>query len=161
MNVLAAQTLTLYLHVTLYSDRASSNDWARVLAPFPLFRGISRRRLRRLVQHATFVEFPPGETVTQRDDRADSLYVILGGTATARRGPATRALHVGDYLGEAGFFVRGAGAARVVAHDELHVMRLPLRTYVRLAQHSPAISFAMLRNLGAHVRRLKPRAARC
>ncbi len=34
MNVLAAQALARYLNVTVYSEGASSNDWARVLAPY-------------------------------------------------------------------------------------------------------------------------------
>ena len=161
MNPLAAQTLTRYLYVTLYSDRASSNDWARVLAPFPLFRTFSRRRLRQLVRQATFVKFASGETIVARDDPADSLYVILGGTATVRGQSAAPVLDIGDYFGGAGFFDGGVGAARVVATGELHLMRLSLRTYVRFAQHGPAIWFAMLRNLSARVRRLEPRAARC
>jgi len=158
MNVLAAQALARYLNVTVYSEGASSNDWVRVLAPFSLFRGIRRRRLRKLVRHATFVEFAPGETIVARDDPPDSLYVILGGTAKVRSQSAARSLHIGDYFRDAGFYDRGPRAATVVATGELHVMRLPLRAYVRLAQHGPAISFATLRNLGARVRRPEPRA---
>ena len=159
MNVLAAQTMMPYLNVTLYSERASSNDWAQVLATFSLFRKISRRRLRKLVRHATLIEFARGETVVARDDPADLLYIVLGGIATARGGSTVRALQIGDYFGDAGLVGGGSGESTVVATGGLHVMRLPLRTYLRFAQHRPAISFAMLRNLGGRLRRLEPRAA--
>lgn len=159
MNPLLALTLMRYLDFALYWERASSSDWARVLATFSLFHGFSRRRLRKLAQQASFLEFAPGEIV---DAIAGSLYVILGGTATARGGKAAaRALHVGDYFGEANFFDGGTGPATVVARDELHVMRLPLRTYVRLTRHAPAISFARLRRLRAWFRPLETETARC
>jgi CRP-like cAMP-binding protein len=145
----------------MYSERTSRNDWARVLATFSLFRGISRRRLRKLVRHATFVEHAPGNVIIHRDVPSDSLYVIVGGTAMARRGAAARSLHVGDYFGEAGLLNGGPGAATVVATEELHVMRLPWRSYVRIAQHAPTISFARLRNVGARLRRLETKTAGC
>jgi signal-transduction protein with cAMP-binding, CBS, and nucleotidyltransferase domain len=161
MDSLVALTLMRYLDFALYWERVSSSDWARVLATFSLFRRFGRRRLRKLVRHATFLEFAPGETVNAPDSLADSLYVILGGTARARGQSATRVLHVGDYFGEAGFFAGGERATTIVARDALHVMRLPLRTYVRFARHVPASSFARLRNRETRFRPLEIETARC
>ena len=39
-----------------YEDRSSDADWAEVLATFPLFAGVGKRRLRKLVRNATFAE---------------------------------------------------------------------------------------------------------
>jgi hypothetical protein len=62
-------------------------DWADVLATFPLFTGISKRRLRKLARSATLAEFAPGETIVFAGDRGDALCVVLGGAAkTARPG---------------------------------------------------------------------------
>lgn len=160
MSVLETQTALRYLELMRYPDHVTSGDWARVLKTFSLFSGISRRRLRKLVRHATVEEFAPGETIVARDVPAHSLYVILGGTATTYGASAVRTLHIGDYFGEVGLLDCGPSAATVVAKDELQVMTLPRRSFLRLARRAPAIPLTMLRDLGARFRRLETQAAR-
>jgi hypothetical protein len=86
----AAETISSmpYGWLMRHWERASSDEWAQVLATFSLFSGIRRRRLRKLIRHATFAEFAPGDDVVVRDAPTDSLYLILGGTAKARGKPA-------------------------------------------------------------------------
>ena len=43
-----------------YEDRASDAEWAEVLATFPLFAGVGRRQLRKLVRDASFAELARG-----------------------------------------------------------------------------------------------------
>ena len=84
MDALEAQMMMRSRQLTRYWDRASSGDWARVLATFSLFSGIGKRRLRKLARHATLTELAPGHTIVAGDVSDDSLYVILGGRAKAR-----------------------------------------------------------------------------
>jgi CRP-like cAMP-binding protein len=140
-------------------DRVTSADWADVLAAFPLFSGIPNRRLRRLVRRATFAQYGPGDVVVQKGAPADSVYVILSGSAKARAKPAARTLRTGDYFGELGLLDGVPRSATVVATDELHVMRLPGASFLRLAQHNPSISLKMASNVGWQVRRLETRTA--
>ena len=142
-----------------YWHEASAADWARVLASSSLFSGIGKRRLRKLVRDATFSEFGPGDTVVQSGTASDSLYVILSGSARARGKPAARTLRTGDYFGELGLFGDTQRSATVVATDELHVMRLPRESFLRLAEHDPSIPLKMLSNLGSQIRRLEAEAA--
>jgi CRP-like cAMP-binding protein len=142
-----------------YWDRSTTGDWARVLGTFSLFSGISKRRLRKLVRHATLAEFAAGDTVVMRDDAADSLYIILGGTAEARGKPAARTLQTGDYFGELALLEGARRSATVVATHQLQLMRLTRQSFLRLAQHDPRISLTMLRNLGAQFRWLEAPAA--
>ena len=144
MNGLEMQAWMPSRALMRYRDHPSTSDWAHVLATFPLFSRISRRRLRKLVRHATFAEFAPGDTVVARDAPADSLYVILSGTATARGKPAARTLRTGDYFGELGLIDGFPRSATVIATQELHVMRLRQQSFLRLAQDDPAISLTML-----------------
>jgi signal-transduction protein with cAMP-binding, CBS, and nucleotidyltransferase domain len=65
-------------------DNASPSDWAEVLATFPLFSRIAKRRLRKLVRHATVAEHGPGDMVIQKGTSGDSLYLILSGSAKVR-----------------------------------------------------------------------------
>lgn len=112
-------------------NRPSTGDWAKVLASFPLFSGVSKRRLRKLVRKATFAEFAAGDTVNARGGSSDSLYVILGGAATARD-PGARALGVGDHFGEPRVNEATSRSTTVVATRELHVMRLQRQSALRL-----------------------------
>ena len=121
MNALEAIALLQPQTLTPSWDRPSARDWARVLAAFPLFSGVSKRRLRKLVGKATFAEFAAGNTIRSNREGADSLYVILGGSAKAVGASGARGLGVGDSLGEL-----------VVATQELHVMKLPKRSVPRL-----------------------------
>src|SRR5262249_37508379 len=71
-------------------DHVSPVDWANVLATFPLFSGVGKRQLRRVVRRATFAEYGRGDIVIQKGEPGDRLYVILGGSAKALGKPASR-----------------------------------------------------------------------
>jgi signal-transduction protein with cAMP-binding, CBS, and nucleotidyltransferase domain len=79
-------------------DQPTPSDWANVLATFPLFTGVSKRRLRKLARTATLAEFAPGETIIFAGDRGNILYVILDGKAKTIVRRAGRALRVGEYF---------------------------------------------------------------
>jgi signal-transduction protein with cAMP-binding, CBS, and nucleotidyltransferase domain len=96
MNGLKALALIRPLEFNSYQD-ASSGEWAKELARFPLFSGINQRRLRKLVRKGTIIEFAARDRVFSSEGGADFLYVILGGTAKAVGKPAARTLTVGDY----------------------------------------------------------------
>jgi len=123
MNASEAIALLHPHTLTTSWDRPSARDWARVLGAFPLFSGVSKRRLRKLVRNATFAEFAAGDTI---QEGAASLNVILGGSARPVRARATPALGVGDYFGRP-----------IVATQELHVLKLPKRSI-------PALVFSQL-----------------
>jgi signal-transduction protein with cAMP-binding, CBS, and nucleotidyltransferase domain len=83
----ALDTVALFETYGRRWDKATAAEWAEVLATFPLFAGVRKRRLRKLARGATFAEFAPGETMIYAGDRDDRLYVILAGhvKATSRR----------------------------------------------------------------------------
>jgi len=88
------------IHELMYGpgswDHASPVDWANVLATFPLFSGIGKRQLRKVVRRATFAEYGRGDIVIQKGEPGESLYVILSGSAKALGKPASRTLRTGD-----------------------------------------------------------------
>jgi len=140
-------------------DRVEPGDWADVLAGFPLFTGIAKRRLRSLARQGSLEEYGPGDVVLQKGDAGDSLYVVLSGSAKVRGKPASRALRTGDYFGELGLLDGVPRSATVVATEHLHVMKLPRAAFLRIAQHEPSISLTMANTLGSQLRRLEARAA--
>jgi CRP-like cAMP-binding protein len=161
MNSLEGLAL-LRVHEVMRSwDRPSVDDWAHVLADVPLFSGVSKRRLRKLVRAATFAEVAAGHTVIPNGNGSDSVYIILGGAAKELRKPASRELGVGDYFGESALIDGAPRSATVVAMHDLHVIRLPARLLMRLARQHPAMTLTMLRNLSTELGRLEPQVAPC
>jgi CRP-like cAMP-binding protein len=142
-----------------YWDQPRPSDWADVLSDFPLFSGIGKRQLRKLVRHAKVAEFVPGDTVIQKGTPGDSLYVILGGSARALGKPASRTLRTGDYFGELSLLDGTPRSATVLATGELHVMRLPRQAFIELAEENPGIALKMLNTLGTQIRRLETQPA--
>jgi CRP-like cAMP-binding protein len=142
-----------------YWDRATPADWAEVLATFPVFSGVGKRRLRKLARQAKLAEYGRGDIVMERGEPGNSLHVILSGSAKALGKPASRTLRTGDYFGELGVLNGAPRSATVVAMDELHVMKVPRASFLELAQHDPAIALEMLSTLGSQIRRLEIRPA--
>jgi CRP/FNR family transcriptional regulator, cyclic AMP receptor protein len=136
-------------------DRATERDWADLLAELPLFSQLGKRRLRKIAREAEFDEFARGDTVVLTGAPGDAFYVILSGEAEARGKPGARTLRSGDYFGEMALLDGGPRSATVVATEELHVMRLPRRSFLQLAEEDPGIARTLLAELGARVRRLE------
>ena len=153
------QTAMVPVGLADHWDHVSSGEWADILAEFPLFAGVRKRNLRKLVRNATVAEYGSGDVVVAAGTPSDSVYVILSGSAKARGKRAARTLRTGDYFGELGALAGAPRSATVVATGELHVVRLPREAFVRLAERHPSISLALLSNLGGQVRRLELQAA--
>jgi CRP-like cAMP-binding protein len=140
-------------------DRPTASDWANVLATFPLFTGVSKRRLRKIARTGTLAEFAPSETIVFAGDADDMLYIILSGRAkTTSRG--NRLPRVGDYFGELALIDGRPGPATVVATNYVEVMKLPSRSVLELVRRHPAVTFTMVRDLTARLRRLEAQGAR-
>jgi CRP/FNR family cyclic AMP-dependent transcriptional regulator len=139
-------------------NRATDRDWADVLAELAVFSGVGKRRLRKVVQEAQFAEYSPGESIVLTGAPADWFYVILGGTAQVIGKPGARELGTGDYFGEMALLDQGPRSATVVATTELHVMRVPPRTFDRLLDEA-GVARELTTELGARVRRLEGETA--
>ena len=123
-----------------------TNEWADVLAAFPLFAGAGRRALHGLVEHACFADFDADETVVAKGDAADALFVVLSGSAELSGTLGVRSLGTGDYFGELGYLGDPNRSVGVVATAALRIMEISWDAFVRLARSDPTVSLAMVRN---------------
>jgi CRP/FNR family cyclic AMP-dependent transcriptional regulator len=139
---------------------ANRGEWADVLATFPLFTGVSKRRLRKIARNGTLAEFAPGETIIFAGDADDMLYIILSGRAKTTSRGSRRLLRVGDYFGELALIDGRPDSATVVATNYVELMKLPSRSVLELARRHPAVTLTIFRNLTARLRRLEAEGAR-
>ena len=160
MNTLELPALMLAHDLPRRWGQATPADWASVLAQFPLFRGVRKRRLRALARTATLAEFAPGETIISAGDRDDLLYLILSGHARTRSRGDGRRLRAGEYFGEVALIDGRPRSATVVATSHVHVMKLPSGSVLKLARRHPAMTFTMLETLTTRLRWLEAEAAR-
>ena len=133
-----------------FSDRVTEGDWARVLATFPLFAGVRKRHLSKLVRNGTFAELARGERIVSSAAGSDSLYVVLGGEAKMLL-PTPRTISTGDYFGELGVLGERPRPLHVVATGELHVMKLSRQPVLELARRHPSVTRTLLKDLGARL----------
>jgi len=152
MNLLQPLALAPRAH------RVTARDWVDELARLPMFAGLGRRELRKLAGQARFEWFQPGDDVVVFGAHADSLFVILAGSARARGKRATRTLTRGDFFGEMSLIGRRRSAT-VVATSELNVMLLPQPIARELLQRHPQLGFEILEKLGQRLMNVEQTAA--
>jgi CRP/FNR family transcriptional regulator, cyclic AMP receptor protein len=140
-------------------ERPTARDWADALAQLPLFSRCGKRHLRKLAGLAEFKEFAPGDVVIQAGDAPDALYLILSGRARVLGKPRARPLRTGDYFGEMGLIDGEPRSASITAVEELQLMKLPRRPFLKLLEQEPEIAVAMLAELAGRIRRLEKPAA--
>jgi len=160
MNKLELLTLLHAHELPQCWDQPTPDDLASILGTFPLFSGVSRRRLRGLVSNATLAEFAPGETIISPGDQGDVLYIILAGHAKATSSRISQVFRTGDYFGEVAMIDGHAGSLNIAAMSYVQVMKFPSRAVLNLARRHPAITITMLENLTARLRGRETQAAR-
>ncbi len=126
----------------------------------PLFGGVSRSQLERVLGLAAERDAVAGETIVSQWDQSRDFYVILEGTAEVEWGGEPRAtLRAGDFFGELGALDWGAGygfsrTATVRTSDPARLLVLPDGALNRLIGELPLVASRIraeaARRLSAH-----------
>src|ERR671932_115433 len=70
------------------------------LEAMPLFAGVNRHDLRNILQIGHLRSFQPGQTIVERGEPGDALYIVMRGTAKVDVGRRYHDLKQGDFFGE-------------------------------------------------------------
>ncbi len=132
-----------------------SSEWTPVLARLPLFKGLSKRHLKRIEQLARTRHFPRGATVVQAGDPGDAFYVILEGTVAVRTGGRKILLSTGEFFGEMALLDGAPRSASVAADSDSLLMVIPRPGFVKLLESEPSITIAILGTLSQRIRVLQ------
>ncbi len=114
-----------------------------------LFSGISLPALQALVREADLKTFSAHQQIVQELTRVEGLHVILEGTATVKKGPATlTTLGKGSFFGEISLFGASFGAtATIVAHENISVLLITPKCLKEWGKKFLAEENAFLRNM--------------
>jgi CRP/FNR family transcriptional regulator, cyclic AMP receptor protein len=139
-------------------ERHESID--RQLGAVPLFRGLSKKQLRRISSLMTRVDRPAGQVLTSEGKSGNEFFIVLEGEVEVRQGDrviATRG--PGDYLGEIALLDDRPRTATVVATTPVSVEVLSRREFMSLLAEAPELSEQIMATVAQRLADLEAQAA--
>ena len=107
--------------------------FGRLIRSVPLFAHCTTRQVAAIAALSYRCDFPQGEELTREGEPGRFFYVVLGGTASARRGDELlRTLNEGDFFGEIALLAHSARTATVTADTPLATLVVPAVSYTHL-----------------------------
>lgn len=135
------------------------------LARTTIFGSLDEAALQRVADESVEASYRPGAVVFAQGDPGDCLYVVTSGRLKLQvriRGVDTlmlTTLRAPDTFGELAVIDRGPRSATVVALEPSTLLAVARSTVLALLSDRPEVTEALLRGLGATVRRLTEQAA--
>ena len=135
------------------------------LAKTTIFGSLDEAALQRVADESVEASYRPGAVVFAQGDPGDCLYVVTSGRLKLQvriRGLDTlmlTTLRAPDTFGELAVIDRGPRSATVVALEPSTLLAVARSTVLALLSDRPEVTEALLRGLGATVRRLTEQAA--
>jgi CRP/FNR family cyclic AMP-dependent transcriptional regulator len=131
----------------------NAKDLQAHLAAVPIFAGLSRRQLARLVDESRTTTHQAGHEIAKEGEGALALHIILDGTAEVTvHGRPRRELSAGDYFGEISLIDGRKRSASVTAVSDLHTFAVPYGPFQKLLESEPGFAAGLLKLICARLR---------
>jgi CRP-like cAMP-binding protein len=142
-------------------DSVSSLERLLAQTDIPLFRGLTKRDLRRVARTAELEQHVGNVEIVRAGDPGDAFHVVVDGEAEYRSLDGdTGLLHPGDYFGELALIDGAPRAAGVISMGELTTLRIGRPAFLKLLKEEPVIGVRLLPGLVAIIRELEAKAPR-
>jgi protein phosphatase len=126
-------------------DRLDTTDKARHLAQLSLFQHLNYQELLLALKSVYEVQFEPGDTVCRESQTAESLYVVVSGRVSVRKGDhELTTLGGGSIFGEIAFMDGGSRSADVVALEPTSMLTIQREDFLALTRAHPTIATKIL-----------------
>ena len=126
-------------------DRLDTTDKARHLAELALFQHLNYQELLMALKSVYEVHFEPGDTVCRENQTGDSLYVVVSGKVSVRKGDhELTTLGAGNHFGEIAFMDGGSRSADVVALEPTSMLTIQREDFLTLTRGHPTIAAKIL-----------------
>jgi CRP-like cAMP-binding protein len=132
-------------------------DQIAALAALPLFSGLDREDLQEVAVKGHPVRFPAGETMVERGDPGDALYIILSGAAEVDVGGRFHRIERGDFLGEMAVMAGKGRMATVVAREDVEALRISAPNFETILLDRPRVAVTILKRIVERLREVQER----
>ena len=134
-------------------------DPVATLANVPLFAGVSRKDLKRLVERMSERTFNEGEIAVEEGRGGAGFWLIEDGSATVSiGGEIVRTLGPGEYFGEIALLDDGPRTATVTAGTDLRCLGMATWEFRPFVLEHPDVALTMLQTLARRLREAEARA---
>jgi CRP-like cAMP-binding protein len=127
------------------------------LQSMPLFAGVTQHDLENIVKLGEIRSVEPGDTIVERGDPGDALYVILRGVARVEVGGRYHDMKQGDFFGEMGVIAGKKRTATVKALERVDALRIGAQELENFLLHQPQVALAMMKSLVERLREVQER----
>jgi CRP/FNR family cyclic AMP-dependent transcriptional regulator len=119
----------------------------------PLFGGCTDKQLEFIASRVEEMDFPAGRTLCEEGKSGGDFFIILSGTAEARRGgKALRKMSDGDFFGEISLLDNGPRTATVVASTPVRCLVLGPSQFQDVLYQNADISVKLLYAIAQRLR---------
>jgi CRP-like cAMP-binding protein len=123
----------------------------------PLFAGLDREQLQRILGVGRRVPFEAGQAIVERGDPGDAMYIIVSGAAEVDVGGRFHRLGRGDFFGEMAVLAGKRREATVKAVEHVEALRIPADDFQAFLRDNPAVAVGMLTSLVERLREVQDR----
>ena len=127
------------------------------LAGMPLFASVGRHDLENILRIGQLRSFDPDDSIVERGEPGDALYIVLRGTARVDVGGRYHDLQPGDFFGEMALIAGRKRTATVRALDRVDALRIGSGEFQGFLVRQPQVALAMLKSLVERLREVQER----
>ena len=123
----------------------------------PLFAGLDREHLEDVLSVGQRVSYQPGQSIVERGDPGDAMYVVVSGAAEVDVGGRYHRLERGDFFGEMAVLAGKPREATVKAVEPVEALGIPADEFQAFLLENPQIALGMLQSLVERLREVQDR----
>lgn len=123
----------------------------------PFFSGLEADDLGNILRVGRPVSFEAGQTVVERGDPGDAMYIVLAGVAEVDVGGRSHKLKDGDFFGEMAVIAGKKRMATVRAVEPVQALRIPADAFQAFLLEHPQVALTMMKSMVERLREVQER----
>ena len=127
------------------------------LRSIPFFADLDSGDLERILQTGHSKTFEPGQTIVEKGDRGDAMYVILRGRAQVDVGGRYHDLRAGQFFGEMAMITEKRRMATVRAVERVEALTITSEDFRQFLLEHPSVAVTMLKAVVDRLREVQER----
>jgi CRP-like cAMP-binding protein len=132
-------------------------DQIAALEGLPFFTGLDHEDLEEILRRGHPVSFGAGETLVERGDPGDAMYIILSGAAQVHVGGRSHRIQQGDFLGEMAVMAGKKRMATVTAVEDVEALRISADDFEGILLQRPRVGLTILKSTVERLREVQDR----